>query len=347
MKTILKSTVLVLFLVGIQTYGNAQTKCNDDAYAGQEWAGEWDTNFGKLVLTQKGSKVSGTYKNVGKIDAFYNKLTGKLKGTFTNNGKKGSFEFTFTSCEGFSGKWGWGTSMDKGRWTGKRKGVNNPAAPLQLKITLNGIRALQGGDGKGNPDDYSLNFTPELITLNKRQTLRNKAFNFRKSYHQNKTKGNILFSSGSGQIHIEPDYPPTRKDRSTNPKKYAKIENSGQFRIARSDYEKSRIKMHIEFSLLENTTANILTRPEAPYWLIKNKKVPVNIKLVLDYLTGLKTRAQVEASLNEFLGGKNVLTFSLLEKNGIRKAKGYIVVQTTEDRQTYKAGVPFTLELVN
>ena len=108
---------------------------------------------------------------MGKIDAYYNSLTGKLKGTFTNNGNKGSFEYTLISCQQFTGKWGWGTNLDRGRWTGKRKGVNNPTAPLQLKVTLNGIRALQGGDGKGNPDDYSLNFTPQLLALNKKKPL--------------------------------------------------------------------------------------------------------------------------------------------------------------------------------
>ena len=313
----------------------------------QQWAGEWDTKYGKLVLTQEGSKVTGTYKDVGTIEGHYNSLTGTLTGTFTNNGKEGSFEFTFTSCDDFTGKWGWGSKLDKGKWTGRRKESNVPETPLKLTITLNGLRALQGGDGKGNPDDYSLNFTPNLLANGNSQTIRDKVFNFRKNYHEKNTRGNTLFTSGSGQIHIEPDYPPTPRDRSIRPKKYAKIENSGSFVVLWDDYQKSRLQFNIDLSLLENTKANILTRPEAPYWLAKNMTVPVNIKLVLDYLTKAKTSRQVKASLREFLPKKGTLQFDLYEVNGKRKAIGYIVVQTTEDNQTYKAGVEFTMELTN
>ena len=351
MKTIQKSTIIILLLVGFQTSLSAQSKCNDDAYAGQEWAGEWDTNFGKVVLAQKGSKVTGTYKDVGKIDAYYNSLTGKLKGTFTNNGNKGSFEYTLTSCQQFTGKWGWGTNLDKGRWTGKRTAI--AAKNHNLILTLNGLRALQGGDGKGNPDDYEFSFGVDLRVNNRTRNLRNNSYNFRKKFHENLRDPNMLFSKQSGQIHIEPSYPPIRKDRSTDSKKYQRIQNSGRFTISEKEYQSGNLDLKLDVSLFERTDykklpLELLNPVRDPHWLAKDIRVPVNLKLVMGFLMGKKSKREVETSLYEYLPKGGTQTFELIESNGQRKAKGYIVVKVTQRStdQTYKAGIPFTIALV-
>ena len=49
--------------------------------------GLWNTTDGNLVLQQLGNKVTGTYKNVGTVDGFFNAQTRKLNGTFYNNNR--------------------------------------------------------------------------------------------------------------------------------------------------------------------------------------------------------------------------------------------------------------------
>ena len=83
------------------------------------WNGKWNTTFGEINLEQIGTKVKGKYSNLGDIDADFDKVTKKLKGTFTNKGKKGYFEFSFEG-NSFKGKWGWNTSMAEGIWNGTK-----------------------------------------------------------------------------------------------------------------------------------------------------------------------------------------------------------------------------------
>ena len=89
------------------------------------WSGKWNSSFGDLILEQVGNKVTGKYKNVGNIDAIYDKNTKKLKGTFTNNGITGYLEFTFEGNT-FKGKWGWTSAMtEKDAWNGTKNEKTN------------------------------------------------------------------------------------------------------------------------------------------------------------------------------------------------------------------------------
>lgn len=91
------------------------------------WQGSWNTNFGQLRLHQTGSKVTGDYGNVGKIDAIYDASTSMLTGTFTNNGRTGFLRLKF-DADKFSGEWGWGTSgAAQGSWTGNKTSSEKPA----------------------------------------------------------------------------------------------------------------------------------------------------------------------------------------------------------------------------
>lgn len=96
------------------------------------WNGKWNTTFGEINLEQIGTKIKGKYSNLGDIDADFDKGTKKLKGTFTNKGKKGYFEFSFEGNT-FSGKWGWTSALTGGNWDGTKalktnKEVANNAA---------------------------------------------------------------------------------------------------------------------------------------------------------------------------------------------------------------------------
>jgi len=82
-----------------------------------QWQGTWNTSFGIVKLQQKGNSVAGDYKEVGSIEGTIR--NGVLRGTFTNNGSKGSFEWT-KNGERFTGKWGWGSKTNMGAWNGDR-----------------------------------------------------------------------------------------------------------------------------------------------------------------------------------------------------------------------------------
>ncbi len=93
------------------------TKPNDLQSA--VWNGKWTTTFGDISLEQIGAKVSGLYSTVGTLEGIFDKTAKKLKGTFTNKGDKGYFEFEFEG-NSFKGKWGWNTAMTEGKWDGTK-----------------------------------------------------------------------------------------------------------------------------------------------------------------------------------------------------------------------------------
>ncbi|TNF42722.1 MAG: hypothetical protein EP311_04685, partial [Cytophagales bacterium] len=73
------------------------------------WSGKWNTTYGEIFLKQDGNQVTGTYRNIGTINATV-KNGGILEGTFTNNGNKGTFSFKLKD-DSFEGLWGWGTTV--------------------------------------------------------------------------------------------------------------------------------------------------------------------------------------------------------------------------------------------
>ena len=94
------------------------------------WSGKWTTTYGDLVLKQNGQEVTGTYRNIGTINAKM-KDGNRLEGTFTNNGSKGTFSFTLKD-DSFEGKWGWGNSVGDETWKGNKTlktGVAQSSSP--------------------------------------------------------------------------------------------------------------------------------------------------------------------------------------------------------------------------
>lgn len=347
MKTLVNMIVLAIALLTINI---SQAQCPGDLYDGREWTGEWNTNFGKLVLTQKGSRVTGTYSNLGKIDAYYDRFKRTLKGTFTNKGKKGSFEFKF-ECEKFTGKWGWGDKLDRGSWTGKR--IVPKSKEYKLKVTLTNLYATQSGDGSGNPDDYSFGFTPELYDGKRYRTLTNKSYKSKAAFNKANAKGNTLFVfSPKNQLHLQG----TLGNKAKMPGKNgtATINNSGIFTVEDSWIAKAKMTMTVD--LMENTKNNLFNARSAPYWLINFKKEKVNIKAVLDYLTGKVSEKKFkQTSMN---AGVIVLDLSDLgsgyvpmrltkNKQGKKEVFGFVDGLKKADGRTYRALIKYKIELVN
>ena len=85
------------------------------------WSGAWSTDFNRLVLTQEGIRVTGTYAYMG------GRLEGSvqgnvLQGTWTQSNGRGRFEFRM-SADGrsFTGKWGNRQTLTGGPWNGTRE----------------------------------------------------------------------------------------------------------------------------------------------------------------------------------------------------------------------------------
>jgi hypothetical protein len=94
----------------------------------KDWTGTWQTNWGAMILTQRGDTVEGEYEHD----------SGKIKGILSKNGKvvrgrwsespsykapndAGDIEFTLTSDNEFTGKWKYGSGGSWSTWTGSRK----------------------------------------------------------------------------------------------------------------------------------------------------------------------------------------------------------------------------------
>lgn len=84
------------------------------------WTGVWDSNYGTLLLVQKGTKVTGTYgswENNYKIEGTVK--NGKLTGTFEEDGETGNFSFTLKD-DTFTGKYNYTSNDESGEWSGTK-----------------------------------------------------------------------------------------------------------------------------------------------------------------------------------------------------------------------------------
>jgi hypothetical protein len=84
------------------------------------WAGTWSTDFNRLVLTQIGNRVKGTYDfKEGRLEGV---VEGELlEGTWTQSNGSGRFEFRLNpDGRSFKGRWGYGKSVAQGAWNGTR-----------------------------------------------------------------------------------------------------------------------------------------------------------------------------------------------------------------------------------
>ncbi len=113
--------ILVLFLGTGLPSGEMPAAANTGTYS---WEGEWSTNWGDMVLTQTGSKVSGTYTHdQGKISGTVsgNTLTGTWSESpsYSPPGDAGEVELVMSEDgKSFTGKWRYGSEGSWGSWDG-------------------------------------------------------------------------------------------------------------------------------------------------------------------------------------------------------------------------------------
>ncbi len=110
--------------VGAGNNGESQPTGNLGTYS---WQGEWDTNWGKMVLVQNGPNITGTYTYDN------GKITGKVSGntmigtwaeapSYAPPSDAGDIEFTMSSDgKSFSGKWRYGSEGNWGNWEGGKR----------------------------------------------------------------------------------------------------------------------------------------------------------------------------------------------------------------------------------
>lgn len=101
------------------------------------WTGTYETNWGKMYLTQKGQIVTGTYEHdTGKITA---KVSGyQLLGTWSESpsykapSDAGEIMFTLSKDgKSFSGKWRYGNSGNWSAWTGTKSATIAPLVTIE------------------------------------------------------------------------------------------------------------------------------------------------------------------------------------------------------------------------
>lgn len=112
------------------------------------WAGEWDSNWGKMILTQNGASVSGTYTHD----------SGRVSGTISGNVFTGTWSESpsysppndagdmelIMSADGksFTGKWRYGSTSSWGSWDGgKRLTQVSPAPSAVITVPATGSNA--------------------------------------------------------------------------------------------------------------------------------------------------------------------------------------------------------------
>jgi hypothetical protein len=113
--------------------------------AANEWAGTWDTDWGRMVLTQSGARVTGTYAHDdGRIEGTANGLvlTGTWNEAPTRAGPSdaGSFRFTMKpDLRSFSGDWTY-EGGGGGTWVAERVGAppSTKAKPTVVAYPFSG-----------------------------------------------------------------------------------------------------------------------------------------------------------------------------------------------------------------
>lgn len=120
------------------------------------WAGDWDTNWGKMVLTQNGASVIGTYTHdSGKVTGVVsgNILTGSWaeSPSYSQPRDGGDIEFTMSADgKSFTGKWRYGSEGSWGNWEGGKRlteVIPAPASPAGTPPAggSNGAEAFESG----------------------------------------------------------------------------------------------------------------------------------------------------------------------------------------------------------
>ena len=131
-----------------QWTGKKQNNSRPSNLSKAVWSGKWNTNFGEVILQQVGNKVTGKYKDKDKIEATYDPANRTLKGTFTNGTNSGRFEWKWEGNK-FTGKWGWGNSLNGGEWKGDKQVKTN-----QYTASSNSSGSTNAGTNSTAPVTY-------------------------------------------------------------------------------------------------------------------------------------------------------------------------------------------------
>ncbi len=102
------------------------------------WAGDWDSNWGKMVITQNGASVTGTYthdsgKIVGTVSGNIMTGTWSESPSYAPPGDAGDMELTMAADgKSFSGKWRYGSEGSWGSWEGGKRITEVLPAPTTV-----------------------------------------------------------------------------------------------------------------------------------------------------------------------------------------------------------------------
>lgn len=130
----MKKNLVLIGVVLIMVFSVITVNADLGTYS---WEGEWDSNWGKMVITQNGNIVTGTYTHDN------GKISGTVSGsTFTGTWSEapsyapdkdaGDMELTM-SADGmsFTGKWRYGSSGSWGNWEGGKRTTAVKLAPSE------------------------------------------------------------------------------------------------------------------------------------------------------------------------------------------------------------------------
>ncbi|HEY9054262.1 MAG TPA: hypothetical protein VIO60_05530 [Rectinemataceae bacterium] len=92
------------------------------SYAIPYLAGVYESDFGKVTLSQNGASVTGTYEHAdGRVEGTLSGST--VSGWWYQSNGKGRFVFVFNSdASAFTGKWSYESAEPSGQWNGRRIG---------------------------------------------------------------------------------------------------------------------------------------------------------------------------------------------------------------------------------
>ena len=134
---------------------NTNHKFSSQNTAAETFAGSWETNFGRLSLTQAEEAIDGNFRgrvNNGTISGKFNPKSGQFAGTWHEKGQKGKVILSLLKGNnGLEGEWWYADGRYGGLWYGARVMAENPCTSGNCK---NGKGALLLSDGQRYEGDF-------------------------------------------------------------------------------------------------------------------------------------------------------------------------------------------------